>query len=90
MEPRSIILLSGPIGAGKSTVAKELIQTAPGGTAYIEGDTFWSFIARPEKQTRFENFKMIMRSMIAAAVPYALNGYEVTLDYVVLRPSEAV
>jgi chloramphenicol 3-O-phosphotransferase len=43
--PRSI-LLSGPVGAGKTTVAKELIATSQGPTAHIEGDKFWAFTAR--------------------------------------------
>jgi len=110
---KPITLLSGPVGAGKSTVARELVALSPGPTAYIEGDTFWSFIARGAAIPIAKNFKMIMTSMTAAALPYALYGYEVILDfsippwfldtarrivegkqlplnYVVLRPSEAV
>jgi hypothetical protein len=79
---KSIILLSGPVGAGKTTVAKELIALSPDPMAYIEGDTFWSFIAKGgESRKRYDNFKMVMRSMTAAAVPYALSGYEVILDF---------
>jgi adenylate kinase family enzyme len=79
---KSIIILSGPVGAGKSTVAKELVSSSPHPTAYIEGDTFWSFIAKgAESHKRYDNFKLIMRSMTAAALPYALSGYEVVLDF---------
>jgi predicted kinase len=107
-----MIILSGPVGAGKSTVARELIAISPGPTAYIEGDTFWSFIAKGTARSP-KGFKMTMTAMTAAALPYALYGYEVILDfsippwfldtaraiadrrkvpldYVVLRPSEAV
>lgn len=111
---KSIVILSGPVGAGKSTVARELVALSPAPIAYIEGDTFWSFIAKGDKSvSRVKNFKTIMISMTAASVPYALAGYEVILDfsippwfldtaravakvrdvpldYVVLRPSEAV
>jgi chloramphenicol 3-O-phosphotransferase len=110
---KSIIFLSGPIGAGKTTVARELLALSPAAVAYIEGDTFWLHIAKSTPaQGRNKNFKMIMTSMTAAALPYALHGYEVIVDfsippwfldtarkvvksrvpvdYVVLRPSEAV
>jgi hypothetical protein len=79
---KSIILLSGPIGAGKSTVALELIKSSPGPVAYIEGDKFWSFIVKTAaKQSRHKNFKMIMTAMTAAAMPYALAEFEVILDF---------
>jgi chloramphenicol 3-O-phosphotransferase len=77
----SIVLLSGPVGAGKSTVAKELIALSTGPVAYIEGDTFWSFIAKGAGGTSNRNFKMVMTAMMAAAVPYALYGNEVILDF---------
>ena len=59
----SVIMLSGPVGAGKTTVARELIALLPGPISYIEGDTFWSFIAKAEKRARRENFPVIMRAM---------------------------
>lgn len=81
-ETKSIVILSGPVGAGKTTVARELVASSTSPLAYIEGDTFWAFISRRSPAQRIEkSFKMIMTSMTAAALPYALYGYEVILDF---------
>lgn len=77
---KAITILSGPVGAGKTTVARAFVAAAPGPVAYIEGDTFWSFIAKGAR-TRHKNFRTIMTAMTAAAVPYALADYEVLLDF---------
>lgn len=77
----SVIMLSGPVGAGKTTVARELIAQLPGAISYIEGDTFWSFIAKTEKRDHRENFPVIMRAMTAAALPFARSGFDVLLDF---------
>jgi adenylylsulfate kinase-like enzyme len=77
----SITILSGPIGAGKTTVAKELLSLLPAPAAYIEGDTFWSFIAKPHSDDRREVFHVIMRAMAAASIPLARSGYHVLLDF---------
>lgn len=78
---KPIILLSGPVGAGKSTVARDLVAISPAPVAYIEGDTFWSFITGPARRPVPQNFKMIMTAMIGAARPYALYGYETIVDF---------
>lgn len=79
---KPVIFLSGPVGAGKTTVAKQLIAASPYPVAYIEGDTFWSFIVKKsEALPVHKNFKMIMTSMVAAALPYALYGYETIVDF---------
>ena len=81
-EHKSIIILSGPVGAGKTTVGKELVKLLDGPVAYIEGDTFWSFIAKDaDRFGKMENFKMVMRSMTVAAMPYCRIGYQVVLDF---------
>ena len=78
----SIVVLSGPVGAGKSTVAPALVQTAPGPTVVIDGDIFWSFFAKADGPFGHgRNFEIIMRAMIAAAVPFATAGYETIVDF---------
>ncbi len=77
----SVTILSGPVGAGKTTVARELIALLPAPVAYIEGDTFWSFLAKPDNRDRRESFGVIMRSMTAASLPFARSGFEVIIDF---------
>ncbi len=77
----SVTILSGPIGAGKTTVARELLALLPAPVSYIEGDTFWSFVAKAHSLDRREVFRVIMRAMTAAALPFARSGYEVILDF---------
>ena len=80
--PNPILILSGPVGAGKTTVGRELVTLLPGKVAYIEGDAFWSFLAKgaPGGPTR-ESFRTVMASMTAAAVPLATAGARVVLDF---------
>ena len=75
-----VIFLSGPIGAGKTAVAKALLPLLPGPLSYIEGDTFWSFI-RKGRDGEGEDFPVLVRSMTAAALPFARSGFHVVIDF---------
>lgn len=77
----SVIMLTGPIGAGKTTIARELIPLLPAPLTYLEGDVFWSFIAKPAPGNPREGFHLIMRAMTAAAIPFARKGYSVLIDF---------
>ena len=77
----AVIMLSGPIGAGKTTVSKALIDLWSGPLAYIEGDTFWFFLAKPIAGGPRKNLQAVMRAMTAAALPLARSGYDVLLDF---------
>ncbi len=76
------MLLSGPVGAGKTTISAELVAITPAPVACIEGDKFWPFFAKPPPdQTRHELFRISMRAMTAAALPFAREGYETIIDF---------
>jgi adenylylsulfate kinase-like enzyme len=77
----SVIFLSGPIGAGKTTVAQELLPLLPAPLSSIEGDTFWSFIRKGGERGPRENFSVLVRSMTAAALPFARSGFRVLIDF---------
>ncbi len=77
----SVVMLSGPVAAGKTTVARELIKISPPPLSYIEGDALWTVFAKPDAKPRRERFRLLMRSLTAAAVPLARGGYEVLLDF---------
>ena len=79
-----VILLSGPPGAGKSTVAQQLTALTQGQVAYIEGDAFWKFFAKGfDIPGRRKNFKTVITSMLVAAIPYARAGYTVIVDFTI-------
>jgi len=82
MSEGRIVVISGPIGAGKSTVAQALVARASVPTIWIEGDDFWNFSARGVNLfSRLKNFELMIRSMFAAALPWAKGGYQVVLDF---------
>ena len=76
-----MIFLSGPIGAGKTAVAKALLPLLPAPLSYIEGDTFWSFISKGGEHGAPDHFPMLVRSMTAAAIPFARSGFGVLIDF---------
>src|SRR5215467_11022474 len=82
----SVIFLSGPIGAGKTALAKALLPMLPAPLSYIEGDTFWSFISKNGERGLGDNFPVLIRSMTAAAVPFARSGFKVLIDFSIPPP----
>ena len=78
----AILILSGPVGAGKTTVGRALLSSSPDGTAYIEGDVYWQFLAKPlSMQQPFARFTMTMRAILASAWHYHRDGYLVIVDF---------
>ncbi|MGC2782400.1 MAG: hypothetical protein WA397_00880 [Roseiarcus sp.] len=82
----AVTILSGPIGAGKTAVSKELIALSPGPLASIEGDQFWAFLVKRAERDRREDFRAIMRAMASAAGSFTRTGYDVLLDFSIPPP----
>ena len=77
-----IIMLAGPPGAGKSTVARTLAANPAGPTVLIEGDKFWTFFVKgPSDPGKPKIFRTLLWSVIAAAMPCARAGYETIIDF---------
>jgi hypothetical protein len=66
---------SGQDGGGQGAVG----TASP--LSYIEGDTFWSFIRKAGDRGLRDNFPVLVRSMTAAAVPFARSGFRVLIDF---------
>lgn len=87
VKPPPILILSGPPGAGKTTVARRLAETSPTSAVHLHTDDFFTaiktgFIAPWLPESAPQN-ATVSRVIAAAAVAYAQGGYAVYVDGVV-------
>jgi cytidylate kinase len=80
------VIVSGPPGAGKSTVAALLAQDHEP-SLHLTSDSFFHFIARgyisPWRSPSYDQNVTISRAVAASTAAFAWGGYEVVLDGVI-------
>ena len=85
--PGSILILTGPPGAGKTTVAHLLAEAAEGKTVHLHTDDFFSAIHKgfvaPWLTESSDQNATISKAIIASAAAFARGGYAVIVDGVV-------
>ena len=78
----SVILIAGPAGAGKTTMAKR-IGNEPGWVALSE-DEFWNRLPREPHTFRTAVEKAIVQGMVAdAAIEHLERGERVAIEFIV-------
>ena len=86
MPGKSLYVVSGPPGAGKSTISRLLAERFTPG-AWIESDWFWTTLGRgfvePWRPEAKEQNRAVLGASAAAAVTMVVGGYTVVLDGVI-------
>ena len=82
----SLLVITGPPGAGKSSVARVLVDAVPR-SVLIEGDAFFGFLARgaiePWLPASNDQNTVVTRAAASAAGAFAAGGYTTVYDGVV-------
>lgn len=77
-----IVIVTGPPGAGKTTLAAHLAGASARGV-HVRGDAFFAFLAHPIApllpQSHGQN-EIVIRATLRACVAFARGRYEVFLD----------
>jgi predicted kinase len=87
VDPQPVLVLTGPPGAGKTTIGKILVERAAAG-AHLEADRFFFFIRsgfiEPWEPESDEQNQLVMRTAAEAAASYATAGYATVLEGIVI------
>jgi len=82
----TVIVLTGPPGAGKSTVARLLAGSLPS-SVHLHSDDFWRYIQRariaPYLPQAHRQNQIVIGALAQAAFAYAAGGYQVICDGII-------
>ena len=79
---KTVTIISGPCGVGKSTLSRELSKTNTR-TALIVGDNLMDFLEAGEPAPWEERLSLTWKNILALTRNCVENGYDVVIDYVV-------
>jgi len=86
-ERGSVLVITGPPGSGKSTVAPRLARRLGPSVACIESDWFWTTIhagfVEPWRPESDHQNRTVLRAATSAAAELAIGGYRVVVDGVI-------
>lgn len=88
MPAARIVIVSGPPGAGKSTIARALAETSDQARAvHLHTDDFYAYIRKgfvaPWQPKAQDQNIVVMNALARTAGTYAQGGYEVLVDGIV-------
>lgn len=84
--PGTVIVLTGPPGAGKSTVARLLAGSLPS-SVHLHADDFWHYIQQgriaPYLPQAHRQNQIVISALAQAAFTYAAGGYQVICEGII-------